>query len=216
MHLNAITNNLPMFAAGLVITIEVSIFAIVVGLIIATITAAARLGRILPLRWAFAVYVEIFRNTPLLVQILLLFLGPSELGFRLDGVQTLAVCLALNMGAYLSEIVRGGLQSVPRGQLEAAAAIGLAPSRTFFEIVLPQALRTIYPSLSNQFISAILSSSLGAVIGAGELTTQVLEVNSQTYRTIELLAFLALTYAVVSYLVAAGTRAFGRRLERAY
>lgn len=216
MHLNVITNNLPMFAAGLVITIEVSIFAIVVGLIIATITAAARLGRILPLRWAFAVYVEIFRNTPLLVQILLLYLGPSELGFRLDGVQTLAVCLALNMGAYLSEIVRGGLQSVPRGQLEAAAAIGLAPSRTFFEIVLPQALRTIYPSLSNQFISAILSSSLGAVIGAGELTTQVLEVNSQTYRTIELLAFLALTYAVVSYLVAVGTRAFGRRLERAY
>jgi polar amino acid transport system permease protein len=205
-----------MFAAGLLITIEVSIFAIVVGLIIATITAAARLGRIRPLRWAFAAYVEIFRNTPLLVQILLLFLGPSELGFRLDGVQTLAVCLALNMGAYLSEILRGGLQSVPRGQLEAAAAIGLAPSRTFFEIVLPQALRTIYPSLSNQFISAILSSSLGAVIGAGELTTQVLEVNSQTYRTIELLAFLALTYAVVSYLVAVGTRAFGRRLERAY
>lgn len=216
MHLNVITNNLPMFAAGLLITIEVSIFAIVVGLIIATITAAARLGRIRPLRWAFAAYVEIFRNTPLLVQILLLFLGPSELGFRLDGVQTLAVCLALNMGAYLSEILRGGLQSVPRGQLEAAAAIGLAPSRTFFEIVLPQALRTIYPSLSNQFISAILSSSLGAVIGAGELTTQVLEVNSQTYRTIELLAFLALTYAVVSYLVAVGTRAFGRRLERAY
>jgi polar amino acid transport system permease protein len=216
VHFNVITNNLPTFWAGLVVTVEVSFFAIVVGLIIATVTAAARLSRMPPLRWAFSAYVEVFRNTPLLVQILLLFLGPSELGFRLNGMQTLAVCLALNNGAYTSEIVRGGLQSVSRGQLEAAAAIGLPPPRTFFEIVLPQALRTIYPTLSNQFISVILSSSLGAVIGAGELTTQVLEVNSQTYRTIELLTFLAVTYAVISYLVAVATRTFGRRLDRAY
>jgi polar amino acid transport system permease protein len=216
MYLRAITDNLELFAGGLVITIEVAIFAIVVGLVVAVITAAARLSSVAALRWAFATYVEIFRNTPLLVQILLLYLGPSELGFRLDGVQTLAVCLAINTGAYMSEIVRGGLQSVPRGQLEAAAAIGLGQLRSFMEIVLPQALRTIYPAMSNQFISVILSSSLGAIIGSGELTTVVLQANAQTYRTIELLAFLTLTYAVLSYVVALGTRVFGRRLDRAY
>lgn len=216
MHLKVITDNLPLLASGWAITIQVAAFGIVVGTFIAVVTAAARLSNIAPLRWVFAAYVEIIRNTPLLVQILLLFLGPSELGFRLDGVQTLALCLAVNNGAYMSEIVRGGLQAVPRGQLEAAAAIGLRPSRTFFEIILPQALHTIYPAMSNQFISVILSSSLGAVIGSGELTTVVLEVNSQTYRTIELLAFLTIAYAIMSYIVAVSTRLFGRRLDRAY
>lgn len=216
MHFDVIWQNAPYFVQGLTITIEVSLFAIVVGLVIATITATARLGGVAPLRWLFAGYVEVFRNTPLLVQILVVFLAPSELGFRLDGVQTLAVCLAINNGAYMSEIVRGGLQSVAKGQMEAAASLGLGRPRTFLEIVLPQAIRTVYPAMSNQFISVILSSSLGAIIGAPELTNQVLTVNSQTYRTVELLLFLAIAYGLLSYLVVRTTRLIGRRLERAY
>lgn len=216
MNLDVILRNAPYFVWGITVTVEVSIFAIVVGLIIAIITAVARLGRIAPLRWFFASYVEFFRNTPLLVQILVLFLGPSELGFRLDGVQTLGVCLALNTGAYLSEIIRGGLQSVPKGQMEAAASLGLGNARTFLEIVLPQAVRTVYPAMSNQFIAVILSSSLGAIIGAPELTNQVLTVNAQTYRTIELLLFLAVAYAVLSYITVRATRLLGHRLEKAY
>jgi polar amino acid transport system permease protein len=216
MNLDVIWKNASYFLWGITVTVEVSIFAIVVGLIIAVITAVARLGGLVPLRWLFASYVEFFRNTPLLVQILVLFLGPSELGFRLDGVQSLAVCLALNTGAYLSEIIRGGLQSVPKGQTEAAASLGLGNARTFIEIVLPQAIRTIYPAMSNQFIAVVLSSSLGAVIGAPELTNQVLTVNAQTYRTIELLIFLTAAYALISYVTVRATRLLGHRLERAY
>ena len=216
MHLEVIWNNAPYFVQGILITIEVSMFGIVVGLLIATITAAARLSGAAPLRWFFAAYVEVFRNTPLLVQILVLYLGPSELGFRLDGVQTLACVLAVNNGAYMSEIVRGGLQSVAKGQMEAAASLGLGRPRTFVEIVLPQAVRTVYPAMSNQFISVFLASSLGAIIGTPELTNQVLTVNAQTYRTVELLLFLAVAYGALSYLTVRATRLIGHRLDRAY
>ena len=216
MPFRVIWQNLPYFQHGLLTTLEVSIFGIVVGLMLATVTAAVRLSGVRPLRWAFATYVEIFRNTPLLVQILLVYLGGPEVGLRLDGVQTLAVCLAVNNGAYMSEIVRGGLQSVPRGQIEAAASVGLGHLRTFFEIALPQAIRTVYPAMSNQFIGVVLGSSLGAVIGTPEITNQVLEVNSQTYRTYELLGFLTVVYAVIAYTIARATRALGNRLERAY
>ena len=86
----------------------------------------------------------------------------------------------------------------------------------FLEIVLPQAIRTVYPAMSNQFISVVLSSSLGAIIGAPELTNQVLTVNAQTYRTVELLIFLALAYGVLSYITVRITRLLGHRLEWAY
>jgi polar amino acid transport system permease protein len=216
MNLDVIWKNAPYFAWGITVTVEVSLFAIVVGSVIAIITAVARLGGPAPIRLIFSAYVEFFRNTPLLVQILVLFLGPSEMGFRLDGVQSLAVCLAVNCGAYMSEIIRGGLQSVPKGQTEAAASLGLGRARTFLEIVLPQAIRTVYPAMSNQFISVVLSSSLGAIIGAPELTNQVLTVNAQTYRTVELLIFLAVAYGVLSYITVRITRLVGHRLERAY
>src|SRR5437899_1472687 len=100
-------------------------------------SAAARLSAVAVFRSVFTAYVEVFRNTPLLVQALILFFGPAELGYRIDGFQTLALCLALNSGAYLSEIIRGGLQSVPRGQLEAAASVGLGSRTTLLEIILP-------------------------------------------------------------------------------
>jgi polar amino acid transport system permease protein len=216
MNFTVIRENLPLLAHGFLVTIEIASFAIVVGLVLATVTAVARLSSVAPLRWVFGTYVEVFRNTPLLVQLLLLFFGPPEFGIRFGVVETVMLSLALNNGAYMSEIIRGGLQSVPRGQLEAAASVGLGNSRTFFEIVFPQAVRVIYPAMSNQFISVVLASSLGTFIGAPELTNTVLEVNSQTYQTITLLGFLTVCYAVLSYIIARLTHIAGRRLERAY
>ena len=216
MPLDVVWQNLPYFALGVLTTLQVATFAIVVGLVIAPITAGMRLSGPAPVRWAVAAYVEIFRNTPLLVQLLVFYLGGPFVGLRLDGVQTVAICLALNNGAYMSEIARGGLQSVPKGQIDAAASVGLSRSRTFVVIVLPQAFRTVYPALSNQFIAVVLASSLGAVIGAPELTNQILTVNAQTFRTIELLAVLTVIYGLLTYAISRITRSFGRRLERAY
>ena|SRR5437870_540734 len=216
MYFQVIGQHLPYFLGGLVTTIEVSGLGAAGGLAIGIVSAAARLSAVAALRAVFTAYVELFRNTPLLVQALILFLGPAELGYRLDGFSTLALCLALNSGAYLSEIVRGGLQSVPRGQLEAAASIGLGSRRTLVEIVLPQALRFVYPAMSNQLISVVLASSIGTIIGAAELTNRVLEEISVTYRTTELLLFLTVAYAVLAYTIGTATRLFGARLDRAY
>jgi len=216
VYLRVISQNLPYFLGGLVTTIEVALFGAVAGLLIAVITASVRLSAPPLLKAPFIAYVEAFRNTPLLVQALILFFGPTEFRLHFDGFQTLAVVLALNTGAYMSEIIRGGLQSVPRGQLEAAASIGLSGRRTFTEIVLPQAIRAVYPAMSNQFIAVVLASSIGVIIGAGELTSRVLEVNSRTFRTTELLLFLTVAYVALALSMTTVIRAVGRRLERAY
>jgi ABC-type amino acid transport system permease subunit len=150
------------------------------------------------------------------VQLLLIFLGLAEFRLRIAAIPAVMLALGINNGAYLSEIIRGGLQSVHRGQLEAAAALGLPGGVTFREIVLPQGLRSIYPSLGNQFIQTVLASSIGSIIGAPELTQQINFIDSRSFRTIELLAFLTLAYAVLTLLLASLVRLFGRRLDRAY
>ena len=147
---------------------------------------------------------------------LLIYLGLPEFQIRLSPLESILIALSVNNGAYLGEIIRGGLQSVPKGQLEAAASIGLGRRATLQEIMVPQALRSIIPALTNQFILAILASSLGSIIGTPELTQQVLFIDSRFYRTIELLTFLTLAYALLTQVVARLSRMLLRRVDRAY
>ena len=214
MFLDVIRTNFSLLASGLLLTIWIAAAAIACGMAIGTVTAVLRMSGVAALRWAAASYVDVIRNTPLLVQILVVFLGLPEIGIRLSAVQAAILALSINNGAYIAEIARGGLQSIPRGQLEAAAAIGLSPPVSFFEVVCPQAMRAIYPALSNQFILTILGSSIASVIGVPELTQQVLFVDSRTFRTIELLTFLTITYGLLTYIVARATREAGRWLYR--
>jgi polar amino acid transport system permease protein len=203
-----------LLSSGLLLTIGIAAAAIAAGTAIGTVTAVLRMSGVAVLRWMATSYVEVIRNTPLLVQILVVFLGLPELGIRLSAVQAAILALSINNGAYIAEIARGGLQSIPRGQLEAAAAIGLSPPVSFIDVVGPQAMRAIYPALSNQFILTILGSSIALVIGVPELTQQVLFVDSRTYRTIELLTFLTITYGLLTYAVARATREAGRLLYK--
>jgi polar amino acid transport system permease protein len=205
-----------LIASGILLTLEIAVAAIALGLVLGLVTAIARTSSVTPLRWLASTYVEVIRNTPALVQLLLIFLGLAEFRLRIAAIPAVMLALGINNGAYLSEIIRGGLQSVHRGQLEAAAALGLPGGVTFREIVLPQGLRSIYPSLGNQFIQTVLASSIGSIIGAPELTQQINFIDSRSFRTIELLAFLTLAYAVLTLLLASLVRLFGRRLDRAY
>jgi polar amino acid transport system permease protein len=216
VHPEVIAANWQLIASGLVLTLEIASAAILIGLVLGLLTAIARMSRVGPLVWLASGYVEVIRNTPVLVQLLLIFLGLAEFRVRVAAIPAVMLALGINNGAYLSEIIRGGLQSVHRGQLEAAAALGLPTSTTFREIILPQALRAIYPSLGNQFIQTVLASSIGSIIGAPELTQQISFIDSRTFRTIELLAFLALAYAVLTLALSVLVRVLGRRLERAY
>ena len=216
MHPEVFAAYWRLIASGVLLTLEIAVAAIVLGTLLGLLAAVARTSRSAPLRWLATGYVELLRNTPVLVQLLLIYLGLSEFQVRIAAVPAVILALGLNNGAYLSEIIRGGLQSVHRGQLEAAAALGLPAAVTFREVVLPQALRAIYPALGNQFIQTILASSIGSIIGAPELTQQISFIDTRTFRTIQLLAFLTLAYATLTLLMSALVRAFGRRLERAY
>lgn len=216
MHFEVVTNNWPLIAAGLLLTLEIAIAAIVIGLVLGVFVSVARVSPAAPLRWLSTAYVEVIRNTPVLVQLLLIYLGLAEFRLRVAAIPAVILALGINNGAYLSEIIRGGLQSVHKGQLEAAAALGLPGGLTFREIVLPQGLRSIYPSLGNQFIQTVLASAIGSIIGAPELTQQINFIDSRSFRTIELLAFLMIAYAILTLVLAVLVRLFGRRLDRAY
>jgi len=216
VHFEVIANSWQLIATGVLLTLEIAIAAIAIGLLLGLLTAIARMGSVAPLRWLATTYVEVLRNTPVLVQLLLIFLGLAEFKLRIPAIPAVILALGVNNGAYLSEIIRGGLQSVHRGQLEAAAALGLPGRVTFREIVLPQGLRSIYPSLGNQFIQTVLASSIGSIIGAPELTQQINFIDPRSFRTIELLAFLTVAYGILTLLLASLVRLFGRRLDRAY
>jgi len=216
MHPEVIAANWQLIASGIALTLQISFVAIIIGLVLGLLIAIARVSGPRPLA-AFATgYVEVMRNTPVLVQLLLIFLGLAEFRLRVAAVPAVMLALGLNNAAYLSEIIRGGFQSVHKGQLEAAAALGLSPTVTFPEIVIPQALRAVYPAMGNQFIQVVLASSIGTVIGAPELTQQISFIDSRTFRTVELLLFLTLAYAVLTLLLSMLVRILGARLERAY
>jgi len=216
MHPEVVLANWQLIANGIVLTLQIACVAIALGLVLGLLVAVARVSGPRPLALLATGYVEVMRNTPVLVQLLLIFLGLAEFRLRIAAVPAVMIALGINNGAYLSEIIRGGFQSVHKGQLEAAAALGLAPWVTFREVVLPQALRAVYPALGNQFIQTVLASSIGSVIGAPELTQQINFIDSRTFRTVELLAFLTVAYALLTMLLSILVRLLGARLERAY
>ena len=214
--MDVVLDNLALFASGLALTLGISVSASLGGSVVGLLTALARMARAAPLRWVATGYVELIRNTPGLVQVFLVYLGLPRLGIRFSPLGALVTALTINNGAYIAEIVRGGLQAIPRGQLDAAASIGLSRRLTLREVVLPQTLHAIHPALANQFIQTILASSVGTVVGVEELTQVALFVESRTYRTVEVLTALTLVYVAVTYLLAVLMRRLGTRLDRGY
>ncbi len=216
MRLQVIWDNLPLLGAAMALTVLVAVGAILLGLALGLMTALARMGPVRPLRWLAVTYIEVIRNTPALVQLFVLYYGLPELGVRVAAIPCLVLALGINNGAYLAEIIRGGLRSVRRGQLEAAAAVGLAPRTTFRDVLLPQSVRAIYPAVTNQCIQIVLATSLGTIVGVPELTNQAMFINSRTFRTWEVLLALTIGYAVLTWTIGLISRAIGWRLERAY
>jgi polar amino acid transport system permease protein len=155
------------------------------GLLVAIVCALVRMfGR----RWAAAIvsaYVELIRNTPLLIQAFFVFFGLPAAGLRLSPDTAALITLTVNVGAYATEIVRAGLESVSRGQIEAGMALGLRPLQIFRKIVLFQALKAVFPALSSQFILIMLGSSIMSTISAEELTAAANNIQSRTFRSFE-------------------------------
>jgi putative glutamine transport system permease protein len=186
-----------LFFTGLWLTIQISILGLIGAMALGTIVALFRVGPIVPLRWIGAAYVEFFRNTPLVVHLFFLFLGLPALGIRFSSdafesnFRAAFVGMALYHGAYVAEIVRGGLIGVDKGQIEAARALGLSYTQMLQKVQLPQTFRTVIPPLANIAIALVKNTSLASTIGVAELLYAAEIVESRTFRAEE--AFIAAT-----------------------
>jgi polar amino acid transport system permease protein len=197
---------------GAWLTVRLAAGAIVFGLIIGVVCAQARDSRSALLRGIVRAYVEAIRNTPFLVQLLLIYLGLPSLGLRLKPDQAALLAMVVNVGAYATEIVRAGIEAVPRTQIEAGRALGLKPWQIFRFVVLIPALRAVFPALGSQFILIMLASSVVSVISAEELTAVTDMIVARNFRSFEF--YLAATgiYLAMSFGFQAAFALIDRRL----
>lgn len=209
-------SNLSFLLAGIGLTLWLSLTAIVVSVILGVLLALAALSSSRPLRMVSRAYVEVFRAIPLLVLLLWVYYGlPMITGLQFGAFAAGVISLALSDAAFESEIFRAGIQSVARGQREAAQTLGLGRRDTFRFIIFPQAIRTILPALGNQFVYVLKMSSLVSVIGLQELTRRANELNVSEYRPLEIYTALVVEYLLLILLTSWGVRRLERRLASA-
>jgi polar amino acid transport system permease protein len=194
----SVIDYLPTFWLGMQNTIAISAQALVLAFIIGIITGVMRVSRSRWINGIAQVYVEIIRNTPLLVQLIIFYFG---LGPLFNNNQTIPLVLGLGIftGAYVAEIVRAGIQSVARGQMEASLSVGMTYFQAMRLIILPQAVRRILPALAGQFISLIKDSSLVSVFGFAELTHAANRVTAATFRALVPNIFVAFVYFIIAF-----------------
>jgi polar amino acid transport system permease protein len=188
---------------GAWMTTQLSGTAMLIGLAVAVVCAMAKTSGPRPLRWLVNAYVEIIRNTPFLVQIFLIFFGLPSLGLRLSPWQAALIAMVVNVGAYATEIIRAGIESIHKGQVEAGMALGLGKLQVFRYVVLIPALRAVYPALTSQFILLMLTSSVVSAISAEELTSIANDIQSQTFRSFEIYIVVTVMYLVMSLMFSA-------------
>lgn len=180
-----VLEHMPRLLAGAWLTIRLSAGAFVAGLLVAMLCAFLRRSGPKPVRLLVVAYVEVIRNTPLLVQLFVIYFSLPAIGLRFDAGEAALLGLTLNFGGYATEIIRSGVEAVPRGQIEAGRALGLSWFRIFRHVVLFQALATAYPALASQFILLLLGSSIVSAISAEELTAVTNTLQSTTFRAFE-------------------------------
>ncbi len=196
-----VIDGLPSLLLGCLGTFLLAICGMVLAVIIGIGGVALRDSPIKPVRWLVIGFVELIRNTPFLVQIFFLFFALPLIGIRLDPTPTAIIALGINGGAYAIEIIRGGVQSIPSGQIEAGLALGLHKVQVFRLIILKPALRAIYPSLTSQFVLLTLSTSICSAISAYELTAVAQRIESDSFRSFEVYFTITFLYFFISWLM---------------
>lgn len=194
----AAISSIPYLLEGIPYTLLISFGGLAIGFVIGMIFG---LGSIAPsrfLKWPSVAYIEVFRGTPILVQVLFIFYGLPEITGPIEPLTAGIAAIALNSGAYISEVVRGGVQSINRGQREAGLSLGLSRGQTFTYVIWPQALKRMIPPLGNQAIVSIKDTSLFAVIGVGELVRQGQIYIATTFTAFEVYFMVAVLYLAIT------------------
>ncbi len=191
-------NNFDLLLLGMGYTLQLSCITMVLGLAIGIVMALVRSWGPWPLRWLAATYVEVIRNTPLLVQLFIIFFGLPSLGLRLSAGQAAVIALSINLGAYATEIVRAGIEAIHKSQVEAGLSLGMSRLQVFRYVVLFPALRVIYPALASQFILLMLATSIVSLIAAQDLFHMAAFLESRTFRSFEIYLVVTGLYLVMA------------------
>ncbi len=211
-----------LFADGVWYTLMLSAITVFFGAIFGSLLAMMRMARFKPLRWLSSVYIEVIRGTPLLLQLYFFyFLLPgwmpkavvAALPFTKDKFFCICLALILNSAAYVSEIVRAGIQAVDRGQTEASRSLGLNGRQTMIKIILPQAVKNILPALCNEFIMVIKETSLASTFFIGDIMTQVNTIKGITFMVVEPLVIAGVIYFILTFSLSKLVAVFERRMK---
>ncbi|WP_087499983.1 amino acid ABC transporter permease [Pseudomonas sp. SID14000] len=197
---------------GAVFTLELTLIGTLFGVAIGVLGAVVRAWRLRPFDALFGLYVELIRNTPFIVQLFFIFFGLPALGVRLTEWQAAVLAMVINLGAYSTEIIRAGIQAIPRGQLEAAAALAMSRFEAFRHVVLQPALAKVWPALSSQIVIVMLGSAVCSQIATEELSFAANFIQSRNFRAFETYLLTTALYLVMAILVRQLLTWFGRRV----
>ena len=196
---------------GAVFTLELTLIGTLFGVAIGVLGAVVRAWRLRPFDALFGLYVELIRNTPFIVQLFFIFFGLPSLGVRLTEWQAAVLAMVINLGAYSTEIIRAGIQAIPRGQLEAAAALAMSRFEAFRHVVLQPALAKVWPALSSQIVIVMLGSAVCSQIATEELSFAANFIQSRNFRAFETYLLTTALYLVMAILVRQLLAWIGRR-----
>ncbi|TFB56310.1 amino acid ABC transporter permease [Cryobacterium tagatosivorans] len=189
---------LPFLLTGALVTIEISVLATALGLVLGLIAALARMSPFKPIRWVADFYVWSIRGTPVLVQLFIVYFGLPQIGIELGAMLAAVLALGANTGAYVAEILRGGILAVPAGQIEAAESLGMSSAKVMRRIILPQAFRLSIPALGNQAVSMLKESSLASLVTVNELMMVSQRFAATNYAYMEFYIVAAVIYLVMT------------------
>jgi polar amino acid transport system permease protein len=214
LQFGQVAGYVPYLVGGGLVSLALAFLAVAGGMLLGLLGAV---GEVFGPRWVHRlvrVYVVFFTNTPQLVQIYFLFFVLPDAGILLSPFQAVLLGMTVNAGAYLTEINRAGVASVPRGELDAAETLGMSLTQTVRHVILPHAVRTLFAPLSNQYIIMVLGTSMAAVFGVEELTGRAFSVNAQTFRSVEIFSIAAILYVAITLLATLTLAVLGRVLFR--
>ena len=201
------------FISGLGGTLWISLVTVALGTLLGMFVALMRMGRSKMLRVITDVYIEVLRGTPILLQLYFFWIGlPKIMPFELSDTQCIVTALVINASAYISEIIRAGINAVDKGQWEAARSIGLSNVHVMTRVILPQAVKNILPALCNEFISTVKGTSLASVFFVGELMTSYKTVQSATFLALQSLTIVGIIYFILNFVLSRLLRLLERRL----
>jgi len=204
----------PLLEGAVMNTIPLTIISFIIGIILAVLTALARISQVKLFQGIARVYVSAIRGTPLLVQLFIIFYGLPNIGVTLDPFISAVIGFSLSVGAYASEIIRAAIISIPKGQWEAAYSIGMTYTQALKRIILPQATRVSIPPLSNSFISLVKDTSLASVVLVTEMFRRAQEIASTTYEFLLVYVEAALIYWVICFFLSILQGSLEKRMDR--